>query len=86
MEGSKSMQLNCENQLFKVTVSQEGIKRGNIHVQFRSGEKIFWLAIKEEISERLKTSVLEAKHTSGHSDNSLPSWISVGSSDLWKVT
>lgn len=55
------MQLNYKNQLFKVTISQEGIKRRNVHVQFRSGEKISWLAIKEEISERLKNSVPESK-------------------------
>lgn len=83
MEGSTSTQLNYKNQLFNVTISQEGIKRENVHVHFRSGEKISWLAIKEEISERLKNSVLKAKYRSGHSDNSFPSWILVG---LWKIT
>lgn len=59
------MKLNNKNQLFKVTISQEGIQKRNAHVQFRSGEKVSWLAVKEEISEKLKNSVLKAKHTSG---------------------
>lgn len=32
VEGRRPVQLNYKNQLFKVTISQEGIKRRNIHV------------------------------------------------------